>query len=113
MSITKVLVGLNNNNLKTLERLVDKKDKRFKNKSAVIRTILECLEEDSQLGSTDGIIIIRKHSASVFSLNESGVTEDLLKDCTDVKITATKSSGSSVSRPDFKIEISYSDEHSL
>lgn len=114
MSITKTLIGLEDKHIKTLEGLIKKDDKRFKNKSAVIRTLLECLDGEKKDGKVTGIIVMRTNNCSAFDLNKKGVTEDLLKGAQKITIEAIKDNAVSCpGRPFLEVNVSYKDSHRL
>lgn len=112
MSITKTLIGLEENHIKTLESLVKKNDKRFKNKSAVIRTLLECLEGDKKDGQVTGIIVVKTNNCSAFNLTKKGVAEDLLKDSQKITIESIKDS-SYTGKPSLEVVVNCRGSHRL
>ena len=114
MSITKTLIGLDDNHIKTLGELVNKNDKRFKNKSAVIRTILECLEGDKKGGQITGIVVMRTNNCSVFDLNEKSVVKDLIKGSQKIIIEAVKDNTvSCCHKPSLEIVVNSKENHRL
>ena len=112
MSITKTLIGLEENHIKTLEKLVKKNDKRFRNKSAVIRTLLECLEGEQKDGQVTGLIVVKAKNCSAFDLSKKGVVEDLLKDSKQITIESTKDN-SYVGKPSLEVVINSRGSHRL
>lgn len=87
--IEKRIIGLEERHIKFLDNLVNKEDKRFKNKSAIIRTILDCLCSDNQQDKVRGMLVVRDYSASAMSFSEStnGI-KDILEGASKITINA-------------------------
>lgn len=91
MSIKKSLIGLEEKHSRLLEGMVSKKDKRFKNKSAVVRTILDLFCTDNKKdGPVVGVIILRKNNCSAFDFTQKSSTTELLNDSHTIEIIAKK-----------------------
>lgn len=114
MATTKSLIGLEQKHIELLESMVDKKDKRFKNKSAVVRTLLDCFcSENKKVGKATGVIVVKSGGCSAYNFDKKSYAEDLLEGANSIKIMAVKDSGVSCSHPKIEIECTYSDTHRL
>lgn len=87
--IEKRIIGLEEKHIDFLNNMINKDDKRFKNKSAIIRTILDCLCSEDKKDNIKGILVIRDKSASAMSFDQNmSEIKDILEGANKISINA-------------------------
>lgn len=113
--IEKRIIGLEEKHIDFLNKLVDKNDKRFKNKSAIIRTVLDCLCSENDKDNIKGLLVIRDKSASAMSF-DSNMSEikDILEGANKIVINAEINDNRDVENvPSLEITITNNSTHRL